>query len=381
MTTRYAGRTAAFVIAIFAVAIAIIGLFASVRELVAVLLVAYLATTSMVLGVLAMIMIAHLTTATWFGPFRRRADAVVGSLPALAVLGILVLAGMAALYPWVGRASPAGAYLNVPFFVVRWVIYWAVWVALAELLRATRAIEDAGDIRRATRRYRVISSAGLVLLGLTMAFASYDWIMSLTPDWASTIYGVYWFAGGVLSGLALFAVLALPTFTRDSFAPVSTDDVHSLGKLLTTFVLFWLYIGFAQYIVIYSGDLPSEVTWYVARSRDGWGYVAAVLIFGNFVFPFLLLLFRFVKRTPVLLATVALALVGLHFLDTFWLVMPGVFAVRWWTVVLMIAVGLLVMGATFALATWRGHPLPSGRAMPVYGAVIPGASSTSSRRT
>ena len=349
-----------------ALAILVIGLVIDPREIAATLLVGLLAATSTVLGVLTMIMIAHVSNATWFAPFRRRADAIVGVLPALAAIGVLPLLGLPVLYVWVERPTPNAAYLNVPFFLVRWIVYWAAWIAIAESLRATCRIENRGEIERAAHRYRVIASVGLPVVALTMSFAAFDWMMSLAPDWHSTIYAVYWFAGGMVSALALLALLVVPRFSGHELPTVFPDDLHALGKLLLTFVLFWLYIGFAQYIVIWSGDLPAEVTWYIARTRDGWGYVAAVLVFGTFVFPFLLLLFRFVKRSASLLAIIAVALLGLHVLDTFWLVMPGLVPVRWWTIVVTGAAVALMAGAAAALGAWR---------RPAEPASVPGRSS------
>lgn len=278
------------------------------RTLAGLYLTAYAATVSIVLGVLAMTLIANLTTATWYGSFRAQALRVLRLLPVLAAAGVLVLVAIPVLYPWTSRAALPAAdvhrYLNVPFFIARFVVYWICWIVVARM--ATRA-----------PRY---SAAGLVILGLTMTFAAFDWMMSLTPAWASTIYGVYWFAGAMVGALALLAVLA----SRDPRRADSWHrDVGSLGKLLLTFVLFWLYIGFSQYIVIWSGGLPREVTWYVARTRGAWGGVAALLLFGGFGFPFLFLLTRQARRSATVVSAIGLVLIALHYVDTLWLVMPG----------------------------------------------------------
>lgn len=327
-------------IGVAALAIVVLAFAIDLRELAATFLVAYVALVSCALGTLAMVLIAHLTTATWFRPFRPRADRVLRALPRLAAIGALQLIAMPTLYPWIGVQTHARAYLNAPFFVVRWIIYWTAWIGISRALISAQRLHDAGETERAARRFRHIASAGLVVLGFTMTFASFDWMMSLAPDWTSTIYGVYWFAGGILSALALLATLARGAHPR--WPAVSTDDLHSLGKLLTTFVLFWLYIGFAQYIVIWSGNLPSEVPWYVARMNGGWRALAGVLLFGNFVLPFSLLLIRAVKRSAILLGTIGVALLGLHCLDAFWVVMPGLVPIRWWTALVSVAVLALV---------------------------------------
>ena len=348
-----------FGIAIASAIVVVLAFVVNLRELAATFVVAYAALVSVALGTLAMSLIAHLTTATWYGPFRARAHLVIATLPALATMGIVLLLSLPAVYPWMAGGAAAHVYLNAPFFIGRTLVYWAVWIGIGEaLLRASRRGSPA-SLRR-------IASGGLVALGITMTFASFDWLMSLTPDWHSTIFGVYWFAGGILAALALLAMLARFGGGVFGWPAPSSDDVHSLGKLLTTFLLFWLYIGFSQYIVIWSGNLPREVTWYVPRTHGGWGYVAGVLVLGGFVFPFLALLFVPVRRSTSALGIIGAVLLGMHYLDTFWIVMPAVVAVRLWTVVVAIAVlALLVVGAwlymtssrlTARAQTLRPHP-------------------------
>ena len=347
------------VVSVVALIIAIVGLLLNPRQAAAAFLVAYAAVVSVVLGTLAMIMIAHLTTATWFGGFYRRAESVTRALPALAGSGVLVVLSLPVLYPWVGEPMPGGvgAYLNAPFFIVRFVVYWIAWIVIARALRATARIEARGDVTRAARRYRVISSTGLVVLGITMTFAAFDWIMSLVPDWYSTIFGVYWFAGGMVGALALLAVLAQRGESSGN-GRIALDDAHSLAKLSLTFILFWVYIGFAQYIVIWSGGLPREVAWFVPRTRGGWGALAALLVFGNFALPFLLLLIRAVKRSASMVAALGAGLLVLHYLDTFWLVMPGLVPVTWWTIVLAAAMVVVVAAPAIGFAGWVRQPLP-----------------------
>jgi hypothetical protein len=321
------------------------------RELTVTFVVAYAALVSVALGTLAMSLIAQLTTATWYGPFRSRAHVVIASLPALAAMSILLMLSLPSLYPWMGADTAARSYLNVPFFIVRTIIYWIVWIGVGQaFLRATRHGNPA--------RLRRVASGGLVALGITMTFASFDWLMSLTPDWHSTAYGVYWFAGGILSALALLAVMAPFSHGRLGWMPLRGDDTHALGKLLTTFLLFWVYIGFSQYIVIWSGDIPREVTWYVPRTHGGWGYVGGVLVLGGFVFPFLALLFVPVRRSPRVLAAVGAWLLAIHWLDTFWMVLPGLVPVRLWTVVVAAAAFVLVSAAMWLFVSvdfrrWR----------------------------
>lgn len=181
-----------------ALVVAAIGVGVNVRQVAAAFLVAYAAVVSIMLGILAMIMIALLTTATWFAMVRRRAESVIGAMPALAVLSVLLLPAVLALQPAVNPADHARRiYLSPPFVVARTALYWIAWLAIAESIRATSRMQRRGEAARAARRFRLISSGGLIVLGITMTFASFDWMMSLTPRWYSTVYGVYWFAGGM----------------------------------------------------------------------------------------------------------------------------------------------------------------------------------------
>jgi hypothetical protein len=346
MNTLVRGRTDSRVLAVAALAliIVIVGAILEPRAAAAAFVVAYAAIVSVVLGTMTMIMIAHLTGANWFRPFRPHAEAVIATLPVLGVGGVLLLLLLPVLYRWMVVPAAARGYLNAPFFIARAIVYWIAWLTIARSLRSASRLEARGESVRAARRYRVTSAAGLIVLAFTMTFASFDWMMSLTPGWSSTIYGIYWWAGGMVGALALLAVLAV--LATENAAPLTTaDDLHALGKLLLTFILFWLYVAFAQYIVIWSGDLPREVGWYMLRARGGWGGLAVLLLLGTFVLPFMLLLIREVKRNVAMLAVLGAALLVMHYLDTYWLVMPGLVRTTWWTGLVGAAMLGLVGGA------------------------------------
>jgi len=238
---------------------------------------------------------------------------------------------------------------------VRAVAYWVTWVALAELLRRASLRQDAApddaSARALARRMRVVSAAGLPALALTLTFAAFDWMMSLSPTWSSTLYGVYAFAGDGVGALALLALAA-----RTS---LGVEQRHALAKLLFTFVLFWAYVAYSQYVVVWSGDLPHEVLWYVARLRGGWRALAALLVAGHFVLPALLLLLRAVKRSAFALAAVGAWLLAMHYVDVYWLLLPelspGRLAVHW----LDAAALALVVGVTTTAAAWRRADTPA----------------------
>lgn len=340
------------------------------RQVLASYLFAYIAVLSVVLGAMLQVMIAHLSGARWFDGLRPLAMRIVGAMPLVAILALPFLLASHVLYPWadLARIPPdvrdvvarKQAWLNVPFFIVRGLVYLAVWSVIAELLRR----RDEND-----PSMRAISAVGLILVGLTLTFASFDWVMSLEPSWYSTVYGVYVFAGGILASLALMAFL---TYRRIPNQPPSIDpnlpDLRvpeserrkaSLGKLIFTFAIFWAYIWFSQYIIIWIGNLPSEVPWYSSRTHTGWVALTVIAVLGQFAIPFLALIGYSAKRRERVLALTGACIVCAHVIDNFWLVMPSVFPASFhvsWTDVVAI---LLVGGLTIAAANARSAPRSS----------------------
>jgi len=354
-----------------------IGIIVDPTRLAAAYLVAYVSCLAVVLGTLALVMIARVTGATWFVVLRRLAEEVVATLPAFAVLVLPILLGVHVLYPWAAHApSPApdvreaivakGAYLNVPFFVIRSIVYLATWIALGEALRRTSLAQDRGDSIEIERRSTTLSAAGLVAFALTTSFAAFDWMMSLTPAWYSTIYGVDYFAGAMVGALSLLAVLAVRARWRGELPEaVGANQLHALAKLLLTFVLFWVYIGFSQLIVIWSAEIPAERVWYAVRMRGGWYALGAVIVAGHFVIPFCALLIRAVKRSPIAMTTVGIVLLLMHYLDIYWMLMPSAPHGRNWGGGYWLDLGALLLVGGVASSVWalrRAHepPMPVG---------------------
>jgi hypothetical protein len=349
-----------------------VGLLVDPRRTAAAYLVAYVAVLAVALGALAMIMIARVTAATWFVALRRQAEQVVAVLPVLAILFLPVLLALGALYPWTHpdalseevrlKVEAKSGYLNAPFFVVRAVIYWAVWIVLGELLRRTSLREARGEAGAGRRRTYVISAVGLPLFALATSFAAFDWMMSLAPAWYSTVYGVDYFAGAMVGALALLVLLVARGRHRGELTDtIGAEHMHALGKLLLTFILFWVYIGFSQLIVIWSAEIPVEAAWYRVRMNDGWWWVGAVLVAGHFAIPFCTLLVRAVKRSMFAMTGLGALLLAMHYLDLYWIVMPDA---GWTPAVWLDAGALLFIGGVTSLA-WalrrRGEaPLPLG---------------------
>lgn len=342
-----------------------LGLLLDPRQALMSYLAAYATMLSLGLGALTLVMISNITGARWFAPFRRPAEAVAATAPLFALLFLPLVFGLRDVYPWVPPAASLGPaakasleakriYLNVPFFLLRAVLYFAVWIATSLLLRHWSVRQEMQSMERPARRTRALSAGGLPAVGLTLSFAAFDWLMSLSPAWFSTIYGLYYFAGAFLGALALLAAVT-PGAERARLlgGTVSGDEYHALGKLLLTFVVFWAYIAFSQLLIIWIADVPQEVSWYLPRLGGSWGGLALVLLVGQFGLPFLLLLFRGVKRSPRVLAKIGFWLLLMHYLDVYWLVLPQLWPagvhLHWLDLVTLTAVG----GLTLAYVGWQ----------------------------
>jgi hypothetical protein len=284
------------------------------------------------LGCAAFLMVHHLTGGFWGLPIRRPLEAGTRTLPLLAALALPLLLGLTRLYSWTNPNLVAAddvlkskqLYLNLPFFLVRNVIYFAVWWALIRGLNRWSDEQDRTGDPRLALRLENMSGPGLVLYGLTVTFFSIDWIMSLEPHWFSTIFGLIFMVLQVLSALALAVFVAGFLSQYEPIASVITSDrFNDLGNLVLTFVMLWAYLSFSQFLIIWAGDLINEIPWYLTRARGGWAMIALLLIFLSFAIPFLLLLMRPIKRRVETLSTLCGALILITFVDVYWMVAPA----------------------------------------------------------
>ena len=232
---------------------------------------------------------------------------------------------------------------------------------LAHFLTRWSAEQDAhADHKAIDRKLQLLSGGGLVLYALTTTFTSIDWVMSLEPHWYSTMYGVLYMVGHALSALAL-ATLALVSLARREpvYGFLGGRHLHDLGKMMFAFTMIWAYVNFSQYLIVWSGNLPEEITWYLARFRGGWGWVGAAILLFHFAVPFLLLLSRRANRNPRLLARAAALLLTMRFVDVAWLILPafsrGVFKIHWLDAMIPIGMGGVWL-SVFARNLAR-HPL------------------------
>jgi hypothetical protein len=333
-------------------------------------LFAFLFWAGIALGCMAVAMLHHVTGGAWGLTIRRPLEAGMRTLPFVVVLFLPIALGLGRIYEWAHPEAVAAdpilkyksLYLNVPFFLGRAAVYFGAWLVLAYFLNRWSLEQDATGDRSIARRLQLLSSAGLVLYGLTVTFASIDWAMSLEPHWFSTMYGVLFIAGQGLSAFAFIVAVLVLLSGRSPLAEfVEARHYHDLGKLMLAFVMFWAYVSFSQYLIIWAGNLPEEIPWYLRRLQGGWGWVGAALVVLHFALPFFLLLPASANRNPRILLGVAGLVLFMRLVDVFWLTRPafaeGRFHLHWMDLLAPVGVGGLWL-ATFLWQLGKRPLLP-----------------------
>ena len=349
--------TSSLAAALVGAAVLLVGVFVAPQDAAASYLYAYTAIASVAVGMLLLVMVARLSGAVWFVVLRKQAEAVVAALPALAVLALPLVTTPHAFWPWAAPFAtlpsslqealrPKLWYLNPIFFGARTILYWAIWLTIGErLLRLSR------DSAHATpQRWRVTCAAGAPFAVLALTFAAFDWMMSLSPAWSSTVYGAYYSAGAMVSALALLAIQAARH--REALS-LTTEHFQAIGRLTLAFLLFWAYLWYTQFFVVWIADLPQEVPWYAIRLQAGWHVVTRVLVAAGFVAPFLVLLVRSARGSARVMRIVGVWLLAAHLLDVYWLVKPSAAGWRPWSSILDVAAILFVAGLAAAASAWR----------------------------
>ncbi len=356
---------------IFAV-LSIIGLLIRPGEFFPAYLLGFMAWLGVTLGCLAILMLQHMTGGAWGLVIRRILEAGTRTLPLMALLFIPLLFGMPKLYVWARVDEVAKdkhlqelthTYLNFSGFLGRAVFYFVIWGVLAYLLNRWSDEQDNAALPDNSRRFRALSGPGLVLYAFCMSFAAIDWAMSLSPHWISTIYPLIFLVGQVLSALGF--VVAIETILS-RYKPMSEllkpEHVHDHGKLILTFVMLWAYFSFSQCLIIWAGNLPEEISWFVRRLNGGWGFVGLFLAGFNFAVPFVFLLSRQLKRNLPKLMWLAVWLIFMRVVDLFWMIEPTFHEqlhVTVWDIVVPVAIGGFWL--TFFFRNLKGRPL-----LPLY---------------
>jgi len=312
----------------------LIGWFIAPRDFFVAYLSGHFFFLGLSLGSLGLLMIHHLTAGDWGYAVRRFLESAVGNLPLLALLFVPIFFGLAQLYPWQNPAVVAAdetlretqIYLNAPSFVLRTAIVFAIWIVMARQLLKWSAEQDATASLEPTRKMRTLSGPGLVIYPVTMTFAAVDWLMSMEGGWYSTMFPILVCIGQILSALALMILLLVRVAHSSPLAPLATErNFHKLGNLLLAFTMMWAYLAFGQLLVIWSGNLPHEIAWYLHRISDGWKWIAIFIALFHFFVPFFLLLMRPAKKRRRILASIAACVFAAHVVAIWWTIAPSVY--------------------------------------------------------
>jgi hypothetical protein len=317
--------------------VALIGAFMRPEEFYRAYLLGFMCWLGVALGSMAILMIRHLTGGGWGLVIRRTLGAAMRTLPLLALLFIPILLGMHRLYIWAQPLDHIAdkhlrehlqditkTYLTPNGFIFRAVFYFAIWNLLSFLLSKWSKQTDRPGAPDNTQRFKAVSGPGLILYGFTISFAAIDWVMSLDPSWVSTIFGLIILIGEVLSAMCFAVVVERILFNYRPMSKILKPDfVHDHGKWMLTFTMVWAYFNFSQWLIIWVGNLPAEITFYLKRLSGGWGLIGLTLVLFHFAIPFGILLSRPFKRDIHRLAWLAAWLMLMRYLDLFWIIEPN----------------------------------------------------------
>jgi len=344
--------------------IALVGAWQQPEQFFRAYLLGFLACLGVTLGSMAILMLRHLTKGAWGMVIRRILGAAMRCVPLTALLFVPLLFGLKRLYIWARPLETIAdnhlrehlqeitkSYLSVNGFIIRAVFYFAIWNLLSYLLTKWSAEQDHPPMRDHSARFKALSGPGLILYGFTITFAAIDWVMSIDPSWISTIFGLSLLIGQVLAALCFAVVVERILF---DYKPMSEllkpEQVHDHGKFMLAFIMVWAYFAFSQWLIIWAGNLPEEITWYMRRLNGGWGYVGLFLVLFHFAVPFVFLISRPFKRDITRLVWLAGWLLLMRYVDLFWTIEPNfstAFHLSWLDVVVPIALAGLWLAYFF----------------------------------
>jgi hypothetical protein len=355
-------KAISLLIGVIGVAGSVVGWIVTPREFFVAYLFGEVFFIGLSLGSLGLLMIHHLTGGYWGYGVRRFLEAAVGNLPLLALLFIPLFFGLSELYPWRHRAIVAShellekklGYLNTPGFIVRTIVVFAIWIIGSRLLLKWSAEQDVTVSVQPTRKMRTLSGPGLVIYPVTMTFAAADWIMSMEAEWYSTMFPVLICIGQILGALALIILLFAWTAESSPLSQLAGEDVfHKIGNLLFAFTMLWAYLAFGQLLIIWSGNLPAEISWYLHRIAGGWRWVASFIALFQFFVPFFLLLMRPFKKKRNLLAMIAGCVLVAHVVTIWWTIAPSIYTTGFYVSWLAFAAFIGIGGLWWAAFLWN----------------------------
>ena len=346
-------RQRALIAGMVGLVICIIGILKAPDRFFPSYLLAFMFVLGLSLGSLGLLMLQHLTGGNWGIIIRRPLESATRALALVAVLFVPIFFGTRYLYAAWLNAPPSGegalsefqrSYLTLNGFRVRAILYFVVWLILVFIFNRWSREQDVNrEDRGLRRRFKMLAGPGIILYVFVMSFAAIDWVMSISPHWASTIYGFLFVAGQLISSMSLMiAVVVLLARTGPLSGVLQPRHIHDLGKLLLAFVMLWAYFSFSQLLIIWSGNQPEEITFYYSRLHSQWGVVAVIVVIFHFFVPFFLLLSRDLKRNTNLLPKVALWLIFMRLVDLFWMTRPEFTPHAWpnvWDLAALLALG------------------------------------------
>jgi hypothetical protein len=346
-------RQRALIAGMVGLVICIIGILKAPDRFFPSYLLAFMFVLGLSLGSLGLLMLQHLTGGNWGIIIRRPLESATRALALVAVLFVPIFFGTRYLYAAWLNAPPSGegalsefqrSYLTLNGFRVRAILYFVVWLILVFIFNRWSREQDVNrEDRGLRRRLKMLAGPGIILYVFVMSFAAIDWVMSISPHWASTIYGFLFVAGQLISSMSLMiAVVVLLARTGPLSGVLQPRHIHDLGKLLLAFVMLWAYFSFSQLLIIWSGNQPEEITFYYSRLHSQWGVVAVIVVIFHFFVPFFLLLSRDLKRNTNLLPKVALWLIFMRLVDLFWMTRPEFTPHAWpnlWDLAALLALG------------------------------------------
>jgi len=307
------------------------------------------------------VLIQYASQGGWGIVLRRIGETTFATVPVMAALFLPLLLGLNDLYSWTipGAAEHdallrwKAPYLNVPFFLIRAALYFGIWSFIAVLYYRGSSGQDVTGDPRVSARLRRLAGPAIIVLALTQTFASIDWIMSLTPHWYSTMFGVYFFAGSFVGFIALLSVVSAAMRGAGLLDTViSAEHLQDIGKFLFAFTAFWAYIAFSQFFLMWYANLPEETIWFKPRIEGSWLPVSLLLMAGHFVAPFFYLMGRRVKRNGATLAVGGAWVLAMHFVDIYWQVMPTLHPEGLRPSALDVAALVAIGGCFVAAASW-----------------------------
>jgi len=333
--------------------LALIGVVTAPDQFYRAYLLAFMIWLGVSLGSLGMLIIIHLTNGRWGLVIRRILEAGTKNFWLMAVLFLPFYFGIPHLYPWAREADRAesenlrwihSVFLDRPQYMVRAAIYFAIWGMLAYFFTRWSAEQDEPG-NRSHKRSSTLAGPGALLFGFTLTFAAVDWVMSLLYPWTSTIYGLIFLIGQLLSAVCFATVIAVVLSRYEPMKSIlNIDHLHDYGKWMLTFTMVWAYFSFSQWVIMWAGNLPEEIIWYRMRLHGGWQYFGLFLTFINFFIPFIILLSAQIKKDKSRIVWVAVYLLFARFYDLYWLIMPNFenkagFYFHWLNLVVPVAMG------------------------------------------